>query len=447
MKDIDFDELDKAVSSVLGRKDPAADSSATAVATEPAAASAEAATVEPPETGTTEQPVDTTAQSAAEDGATDEAPISLEAEVLGAPDVSSTSDESVVTAPAPEVDTTAPVVGGGEEPSASAAPGVSPAARRGKFMDVMHPSADMNPEAEAPTSSVVSGTQRKTISPLNPDVKPEEVPDPADTIEQTDPLSSTVADVEATAIPNAPDPAGTNTPAQETSTEMPVPDPLDTPSPSQMPVTGTEVTPANEAAPSTDMPDPLDVLGQQQTPTEEAPTATAPTEDEEKPSETPFIPGVAVDKRPLGQPESASDEPESQAAEEGQTAIEDATAAPESPQLPANEPAPRELQEDIVQTENTHETEETDATVPSGSVMTPEVAPEATTTPQPETATPAESTPATNPLFDTQTYNQPLADTAAASKKKTPRWVWLAGLAGCLLVGGGVGVALFYLGF
>lgn len=441
MKDIDFDELDKAVSSVLGQQTQKTDEQTTASS----AVAAPAPTDDTAPDASVTASADTNEASSSPEAETPhEEPISLESEVLGSaaiPQADSTpasaaTEEHVATTTVDNtvsVDDTSAEAATADDTTAPTAD--SPAVRRGKFMDVMHPSADMNPGAE---NSMVAPPARKTITPLNPDVKPEERSDISGADEKADPLSNTVADIEATAIPNAPDPADT---AMTAEAEVPQEPELvaDTPKPDESIVQPNDT--ANEPDDS--------VAEETEAMAADAPAAPEAAEASVSP-ETPFIPGVAVDKRPLGQPETA--------ASEGAPLDENTQAiGPEADvTTPVAEPAPRELQADIVQTENTHENEDTDATVPSGSMMTltddlAETAAPADVQPENPDSTPVSTAPAAppaeNPLFDTKTYNQPLADTAAG-QKQPKKWLWwVVGLVGCLAVGGGIGAVFFYLGF
>lgn len=423
VKDIDFDELDKAVSTVLGQQPPQTEDTA---ATDTAAPQTTSATTEQ---STDEQVV-----------APQDAVEALNVETASETTVT-TPEESVADSVAvPAVENTS----------------VTPAQRRGKFMDVVHPSSDMNPNADAAvTPRGVAG--RRTISPINPDVKPEELPAPEEVSEAIDPLSSAVADVETRVIPNAPDPADNGAPeaisipteigvsgppietlppsiepSLETDAEADITQPTEVAEEAATPPSSDEPQPVDDTDMNDSMPDPLDVAAQNVQQAVDASVENDTASPEEAP-QTPFIPGVEVDKRPLGQ---ATDQTQT----DGSLPDADMTAATPSPVEPSLstpvDPAPPEFESTVVQTENTHEAEAVDATVPSGSVMTP---------PTDETAF-ATGQPTDNALFDTQTYNQPLSETVAA-KKNTPSWVWwVIGLTGCLLVGGGIGAAFFFVG-
>ena len=126
MKDIDFDELDRAVSSVLGQQGSKDEGTITAQAAE-----------------TTTVTTETTAEAAAND---------------------------------------ASAVAGTEMPAPQGTTPATPLAvkRRGKFMDVMHPSHDMT--SSAPAAAVKPSRSSSVLQPLSSDMTPEApAEDPADT--------------------------------------------------------------------------------------------------------------------------------------------------------------------------------------------------------------------------------------------------------------------------
>ncbi|HEX4662488.1 MAG TPA: hypothetical protein VH144_02645 [Candidatus Saccharimonadales bacterium] len=125
MKDIDFDELDKAVSSLLGSKDekPAVSDTPTSTAAVP------------------------------------------------------TASTIPVTAPSRPV----------EPPSPRSTPAIvtSPAAHRsGRFMDVVHPSSDMGQTDKEPAPQAMAGSGRK-LQPISRDVKPDPI-EPKETPQKAD---------------------------------------------------------------------------------------------------------------------------------------------------------------------------------------------------------------------------------------------------------------------
>lgn len=224
MKDIDFDELDRAVGSVLGTDDkPAKTDGPTTVAT---------ATVDP-----------VTSTTALDDSST--SPVDVPEPAKEA------SDDSLSPAP-------------GIKPS------VSPARKRGQFLDMVHPSADMRKTPKIPA------TTRKTLAPLNTTIA----------TEAPVPKLETVAEVEAPIVdavtpePVVPDAAATH---EESSSPAPI----------------TEES-SNEA-----MPDPLDFAKESAEASvlaQETPPAPAPDSEPvaAEAVQTPFVNDAKVDKRPLG---------------------------------------------------------------------------------------------------------------------------------------------------
>jgi hypothetical protein len=174
---------------------------------------------------------------------------------------------------------------------------------------------------------------------------------------------------------------------------------------------------------------------------------------EEAGSETPFLSDAKIEKRPLGAfGEQGSDVPES--AEEEPAADDDSSSEPstvaEGPAV--SEPMPRELQSDIVEVEKVQDdtVEVGDAPSASETAEVPE-APSATTVTS-DTGVPTPTGEVSHdedahPVFDASTYQQPLTPAKAAGKSK-PAWLWwLVGIVACLAIGGGVGYAMFIVGF
>ncbi len=418
MKDIDFDELDRAVSSVLGTASQPTETEKSADTTAPVgdpvalSNTPQAATVQPDD-----------AQIPAEATTATGVP-SLEDEVLGTSQTNETPDIADSTQPeaslVPEMNVSAPEATTPLESTSDVTESPAnnaPAMRRGKFMDVVHPSADMNPAA-APTSGTAVG--HRVITPINSDVKPEELPDPKEAEEEVNPLSSTVSQVESTTIPNAPDPAEQPLPV-DNQTVLSV-DETTEPEINSEPNAKDPIAESAEMAPATEVAD-------------EADTATITIPADETPTQSPFLPDAKVEKRPLGglgqpaiDPALAEDMP----VEETPTDF-----TPNQPQ--PVEPTPRELEDDVVSRENTSEPEEVDATVPLSAQPEPVtigVAPEDMT-----------NTSGSQPLFGSEEPQQPLSDNHPAKKGGSHLLWWIAGLLGCLLVGGAVGAFLFLGGF
>ncbi len=374
MKDIDFDELDRAVSSVLGQQGPKKDDGVTTA-----------------QTVTAEEPVETTS----------------------APD-----------AEAP-VETTPPVE---EQPAASATP--LAVKRRGKFMDVMHPSADMT--SATPTAPVKPRTS-SVLQPLSDNVTPEapapeaaEAPAGSSVVEPTAELDESHALIGAEPAPVEnllPEHAGEDAAEATQSSEA-----TSTEEVSSEPVAATEPMQQEATEPVKSLyVDPLDLAKPDEQPAEEVEGSDNQQSEEasEEQSGTPFLPDAQVDKRPLG----AFGEAENTSAEAPVAAPEQAAQSTDNTQASPAVPLPRELQPDVVEVESAAQDAETSPVPLTSEVKADEV---------------DDGRVEGHPLFDTSTYHEPIA---AAHGKGMPGWVkWLIGLLVCLALGAGVGYFLFTAG-
>jgi len=347
VKDIDFDELDKAVSSVLGTKG-------------------------------------------------DETPASP------APAASSTlpvGTPATASEPTPSVETTSP-----ESPASTAPLAVK---RRGKFMDVVHPSSDMN-KTGGPSQPLLSPTAQKRLEPVS---EPTPTPEPVAPTAEPEPVVLDEPKTEPTPFTLPDEPQDVTEP-----TKVEPPTEVASPVPSEEPATLPD-EPKPES--SMTMPDPLADFNPDET---VKPTA----EQDIAPVTTPFLEGAKVEKRPLG---SFGDE---QPVDPGSTEQPDTKATADLSQPPAVT-LPRELQSDIVQVEATHEG------TPSVSDLSAKVGSTAGTLTLNDDAHET-----AHPLFDTTNYHEPIA---AASKKKGGSWMWiLIGLLVCLAIGAGVGYFIYTAG-
>lgn len=381
MKDIDFDELDRAVGSAIGTAAPAEQVNA----------------------------ADMTAT----------APLTTPASVVPAPSPAvvapSTLDDSKPDAEASTEQTDTP----GAPPVVK--PSVSPARKRGQFLDMVHPSANMRKPAPPPTS------MRKTIKPLT-------------TIKQDDP----------TAMP-ATGPA-----------------PVVNTSPSDSQAMGTAAT-ANDSAPQDSAwPDPIDLAPvAAHTPSIDHETATEEAGVEA--AQTPFVSDAKVDKRPLGA--FAADEAAEPAADD--TAVNSVHSSepdllgPEfTPELNSVEAAgvPQAEEEstgftggipkgaispELVETESTDTVTTPEPAAPVASEPTDQpaapvvAAVEAVPTdvgtaqsiPQQYKTTDTPKQDESQPLFNNEEYHQPLL---AEGKKKSKKVILIVLLLVVLLVIGGV---------
>jgi hypothetical protein len=368
MKDLDFDELDQAVSSVLGKdQDTSKD--------EPAPKAAD-----------------------------------------------KSSDDAKAAEPTAVAIKPEPIVEKPADPTPAVAPAVSPAQkRRGQFLDMVHPSADMRSR-----STPSSGSSRPKLAPVSNNVVPDEPAKPA----------AKPVETPAVAVSTTPEPALT-IPEPEKAT----PEPADS-------VKAEDAKPADSAKDIT-WPDPLDVMSSSDSKTDEEPETEKSPEPTATPSEgsqTPFVTDAKVDKRPLGAfgaAESSTPAEETPAAESGPVATDiDAQKPPET--------TPPELQPDVVAVEAAADREfagegpieqrgddkqETPAQEKSGLSQS---------IPQ-QYKTPTEAPDQTpHPVFDTQEYHQPLLP--ATSQKKGRSWLVVLIIVLLLAVGAGLGYFAFVAG-
>lgn len=365
MKDIDFDELDRAVSSVLSKSTPA-EKSASAPVEAPAS-------MAPSQSSASSQPIAPEPQSTPE----------LQTPFTG------TSTSSTMPAASPLA------------PEATAAAASPITLRpRGKFMDVMHPSADMNPGT--PSGSRPVFTPPRTLAPL--------------TSRDADQLEPTAAVDESNALIGAEPAPVADVPEEVVASQEEPEETLLLPAETEDETTETprETTPAETPG----YVDPLDVAEQTNTPVSEE-TARPET----TPQTTPFLSDTKVDKRPLG----AFGDADEQDGDPPKNTSDDTQTAPVVP-------LPRELQPDVVQVESVQEPDQTTGTDKPFAASVSVAA-----------DTSDDGRVEGHPLFDTSTYHEPIT---AVHAKKTAPWVfWAVGLGICLVIGAGVGYFLFTAGF
>jgi len=382
MKDIDFDELDKAVGSVLNKTDYQ--------------------TTSPVSTPTPSSPL-------AADENTDETPVAVTSPVIPQPVV--TLPEEVVTTPTSAL-VVEPTTPSHETPRSI----VPPARRRGQFLDMVHPSADMTQQHDTPHPT----TMRKKISPLAPSVTPvaEDTsvinpdPTPEAGVEPDEPI--------ATPVTPSPEPAASKWP-----------DPLEMISP-----TDPEVEPASGTVPQAEVTEttvasmPVSVIPE--------PSFPAPVEA----SQTPFVSDAQVEKRPLG---AFNDEDEDTETMPTSTASENDSSAPttflsaeldssivsvESQEEKEEEPAPRPFTTEKVEA---HEISPAIATAQASNPMVQSISQQYTT---PTAAAPGENDDQFS-LFR-EDYHQPLLP--SGQKKGISKLIWILLIFIVLLaVGGAIG--------
>jgi hypothetical protein len=304
MKDINFDELDKAVNSVLEGGGPATD---------------------------VPKPDDTA------DTPTDK-PVS--------------DDTPADPKPAAPEKTTVPAT---PNPSSNPSSPIDKGRRSGRFMDVVHPQQSKKPE-------IITSKANKTLTPLNDDVKPEEpephkAPEPAKVPEEpvaVEPQSNEPSAPEPVETPVLPETKLEETPPAETkasATDQVWPDPLD--------VHGfkyEEEDVKDDKKKADDTPEKPDTDDKEES---KAPDADKPEEPEqesktvaaEAPS-TPFLEGTKVEKRPLGafsDPDTAAEPKEAPASQQPGDSV--AGAMPGDVPSPIPDKLPPELSEDVLAVE------------------------------------------------------------------------------------------------
>jgi hypothetical protein len=320
-------------------------------------------------------------------------------------------------------------------PALVPAPAASAAARRGgRFMDVVHPSANMK---KAEVSRTPVSRQGVTIAPVSrPDVAPEPTPSASPSVQP--PVESKKP--ETPAVPE------TSSPVSEW------PDPLEL-------ANFKDESPEEKADIVKDHP--------------EASPAALDTTEEPAPLTSPFLPDTKVEKRPLGNPAVASEsslpDQDGDQGKEGLTVDDPNAQLPASPPEEAEIPLPEELQGDLVAIESgasgkkvapldEHEEEDKEEASTPPEVKAPAPVEETPATPKAKEPTPAAPTgPASIPqqyreepstgdqengaIYDTDTYHQPLTHPG----KKKSGWLWVVWILLILLVGAGIGAALFFL--
>ena len=397
MKDIDFDELDRAVGSVLG--------SDAAVQNDSQADVPAVATVAKP----------------------DPRPSSLtDSDVVSLPD----------TAPTTTVQTT---------PTATVSPAISPARKRGQFLDMVHPSADMTKTPKMPLAP------RKTVAPLNSAVVAD-APKPrsADEATDTSPVETTApdTDIKTDHVPNVDE----NT--IDNNTEA-WPDPLDFAKES-----AEAAAVSQESQPSTTSPD-NEPIGEQAS----------------EPAQTPFVADAKVDKRPLGAFATQEDEMVGQTPVELTPAPEDtpefnpevnsveATGVPQAVdeatgltgETPKDEDLSTEGHAEVLETQTAEPTPTSEETKPEVLAAPEEpkepAKPVAASAPiagaqsipqQYKTAESHGEDDEQHPLFDTEEYHQPLL---TDGKKKSKKIVLIIVMLVILLIlGGALGYIAYTMG-
>jgi hypothetical protein len=348
---------------------------------------------------------------------------------------------AAVTPQSPEVPSSAPASPPAAEHAAPRPGSVSlPAARRGgRFMDVVHPSSDMK-KTEVPSHVSRQGS---TVEPLKGSTISEMLPPKPDMPTQGPTEPTKVKDAESVVEPVS-EPTQVTEPSSAPSDW---PDPLDV-APVEMSEKKDDELPAPEVANDT--------------------VVVEPEEEMPAPLTSPFLPDTKVEKRPLGtaKPDTLTEEPEISAAPHEEK--EPKTVDDPNDQLPADPteietPLPEELQGDLmaVEADTTHEQVKQAhdaATIPMPSeknapvvsspvadkqpVSEPAIPSGPTSIPQQYHEEPSTGDQRNGAIYDTDSYHQPLAHPA----KKKSGWMLIVWIVLVLLVGAGGGAALYFLG-
>lgn len=347
-------------------------------------------------------------------------------------------------------------------PTRAATPPLA-ARRGGRFMDVVHPSSDMKTTSAATTRP--TSRQGVTIEPSAVPPQVTAVSDQADAFvtadnETSKPEMSSNPDMSANvdSLQGVPAEVSRDTPKNDW------PDPLE--------MSGYEPESVAESNDST-----TDVVSDESATPSDIGTDLASVDELEyedpQPLTSPFITDAKVEKRPLG---GAPVEEPGRAPVLGALAAEDESVHATDPadQLPATPgdvetQLPPELQSDLMAIETDGDTSAaaestkenrvepsvsqptTDvAAVPAATVSTPDakssansaVASGPTSIPQQYQEAPSTSDEQNGSIYDTASYHQPLAHPA----KTKSGWLWVIWILLLLIVGGGGAVALYFIG-
>jgi hypothetical protein len=351
-------------------------------------------------------------------------------------------------------------------PASSPSPTLTPASRPplatrrgGRFMDVVHPSSDMK-KPTIPTRPVVS-RQGATIAPSSTAISNRPLASPTPSPQK----QSTVVEVEpSTAASQSSVPArGQIAPANDW------PDPLEMADFKDDDVSTPQANVTPEASVSKEVSQP------EKAPQIEA-LLGAGEEGESSPLTSPFLSGTKVEKRPLGGSMLDQAEEPDRAPAFG-AKLDDTTAStdPDS-QLPATPPneveseLPEELKGDLMAIEADTTTHK-NASVPETSPLVkeekksepipasrtearpirPSLAPHddeklltagPTSIPQQYREEPNTGDKDNGGIYDTDSYHQPLAHPA----KKKSGWLWVLWIVIILIIGAGGGAALYFFG-
>lgn len=356
MKDIDFDELDKAVNSLMNQTGKSTSSTAESASTAEPKADSSASTT--PVQPSPEVPAETKSEPAAE-LATEE------------------GRQSLAPAPARK--------------------------RSGRFMDMVHPSADM--KAKTPVKPISrEGVSIAPTSNIDTAISTENSADtPAPVANPASEAPAPVTDVDA----NMPDPIDMHTNDSEAKPE-------DTP-------TVTEPS-------LSEVPD--DVFAES-------------TDSDQQPGESPFLSDAKVEKRPLGgEPVTGETQPD----KPGNESEAEPVSKPEELDQPTLDPAPAELGADVVAVEASEPKEFAEAAAAAktdsqsdSTASDPNSTMESGAINQQYKEQPSSSDTRHAAIYDAETYPA----TGAKVPKKKSGWMWVLWIFILLSLGAGGAVALY----
>lgn len=272
---------------------------------------------------------------------------------------------------------------------------VAPAARRGRFMDMVRPVAEPRSVSPSRTASRLGATIQPTTGFSQP------------------------ATID-----------GISPPAKPASTET-------------------------SGSDQNDWPDPLASVDFNAT-TEAVEVKQQNSEVRSMPLASPFLPDTKVEKRPLGRP-STDDEPSEPSRAPVLGALVETETRPESngDKAVPQQPLPVELGQEVMAIESDTTSfmdrseedvvpeKKPEPTQPEAAPQTPAaIRPIATSIPQQYKVQPSSTEPTTGAIYDVAAYHQPLNHPA----KKKPGWLWVIVILLILLLGAASGAAVYYYG-
>lgn len=309
------------------------------------------------------------------------------------------------------------------QPSTSAPLAVK---RRGRFMDVVHPSSDMttNLAPKQPVRQVVN------ITPDNNNIQPEPL-ELENNLSDGRSVTYSESEPDSSSMGEAMPMSTVDQPSQPETHENVWPDPIDFASTVN---TASEPSPAEPGA-STDNQSVTDEPADEKLPetssdipandTDE-PGAVKPTISQEDLPSSPFLPDTKVEKRPLGSPAPA----------ELPIELPSEASASESPTVGENEPLPEEYSSGV---EAVEAAEKPTPSIDSESEHEPSTASKVTSIPQQYVEKSSTNQEPSGAIYDTDSYHQALAHPA----KKHSGWWTVLWIVLMLAVGAAAAVVYF----